>query len=35
MICGLIEKDGGNIKINGFEIDKNLSEIRKMIGYCS
>lgn len=35
MICGLIEKDNGNIKINGLDADKNMAEIRQILGYCS
>ncbi|CAD8104834.1 unnamed protein product [Paramecium sonneborni] len=35
MICGLIEKTSGQIHINGYDIDKNLDEIRQDLGYCS
>ncbi|CAD8090926.1 unnamed protein product [Paramecium primaurelia] len=35
MICGLIEKTTGQININGYDIDKNLDDIRQILGYCS
>ncbi|CAD8119528.1 unnamed protein product [Paramecium sonneborni] len=35
MICGLIQKTTGQILINEFDIDKNLDEIRQILGYCS
>lgn len=33
MICGLLKPTQGKVKINGLDVDKNLSKIQDMIGY--
>ncbi len=33
IVCGLLRKDSGSIKINGIDADRNMADIKKQIGY--